>query len=148
MPVSKTFKILSIFQGSNHDILRPSSRTTSEPRSAFRSFTPTSLKPPSNIGSYYEPSLRAHVPGSSVASQNPYTSSPERASYDSRHDSNDGYERLNSRRSAEYKSPYAGYDRKTSIAGQSSKLNPVFDESLSTAVSVFSGSEQGSKWDA
>ena len=139
-------------QGSNHDILRPST-ATSQSRSAFRGISPTSFKPPSNIGSYYEPSIRAQVPGKpgSVASQNPYTSvsmpsSPARhtSNYDSRASSSSGYEKLNSQRGAGYESLAGSYDKKPSIAG-SSKLNPVFDESLSTAVSIPSGSTYGSK---
>ena len=143
----KIIQVFFIFQGSSHDILRPST-TTSQPRSAFRSATPTSTKPPTNIGSYYEPPTRAQIPGSSVGSPNPYTSvpsSPVRSNYDSQRGSSDGYERINSRRTAQYESTYGAYDKRTSIGGQSSKLNPVFDESLSTVVSHRSSSEDGSK---
>lgn len=138
----------------SHDVSRPNaatnddvrSNTVSQSRTAFRAITPTSSKPPTNIGSYYGPSSRTQVPEkpSSAASPNPYTSvsmptSPAR--HDSQLNSSGGYERLSFQQSGAYESlggGYETYDRTTSLGGQSSKFNPVFDESLST-VPVRSG---------
>ena len=91
------------------------------------------------------------MPGkpSSVASPNLYTSVPMPSSparhgsnYDSQPNSSGDYERLHFQQSGAHESlggGYERYDRKTSLGGQSSKLNPVFDESLSTNVSLRSG---------
>ena len=152
-------------QGSNHDLLRSNTaashdvsrpntatnddargHTTIQSRTAFRAITPTSSKPPTNIGSYYGPSSRVQMPGKPgpVAPPNPYTSMPSTpgrhttSNHDSQPNSSGSYERLNFQRSGNgYESVgdgYHAYDRKTSIGGELSKLNPVFDESLSTNV--------------
>lgn len=127
-------------KGSNHDILRPST-ATSQPRSAFRGTSPTSFKPPSQISNNYE-SLsfpRNSERPDSAHSQNPYTSiampSSPRRQYDSRPSSGHNYEGLHTKRSTSYES----------VEQRSSKFNPVFDESLSTAVSARSVSAYGSK---